>query len=279
MPITGMSTNPILGGNSESCPFVGWKKMISSFFQSPSSKVAVKRRCKFVILVLMLGGSLLSHALAQEKPAITTEIITLSQSGVIRDLFYSNAKGGEGPIKVYSLGFGPPIQYQGDREIIFYHPLKIPTGFEGEKWREVGRVTLPEEASKVMLLFDVASENKKGNEEYRIHAFRNDKERFPPGAYRFFNLSKRPLNGQIGEAKIKIEAQSSQIIQASGDSFGNVELRFFGANNKVIYSSVWAIKERRRSHVFLSRADSKSEKLTVRKIVEPVVPEKEKDGN
>ncbi|MCB1062032.1 MAG: hypothetical protein KDN20_03800 [Verrucomicrobiae bacterium] len=231
----------------------------------------------FAILTLIITAGGASFVAAQEEPGmVKAEILTLGESGVIKDLHFRTIDG-IGKLSVYSRGFGPPIQYQGPQEMVFFRPMPNPEKLEGGDFLVVGRVTLPDRASRVLLLFKPRKDTEK--EAYQILAIDNDLSRFPEGAYRFVNTSTQNLTGRMGQQLFELKPQAFLIVDASSsvDSFGNVELALYRKEDGVskrIYSSVWHVKKSRRTTVFLSTSQSRVQEIEVKKIVEPLVPVK-----
>lgn len=206
---------------------------------------------------------------------VKAEILTLGDSGVIQDLQFRTVDG-IGKLSVYSRGFGPSTPYQGPQEMVFFRPMPNPEKLEGGDFLVVGRVTLPDRASRVLLLFKPKKDAE--SEAYQILAIDNDLTRFPEGAYRFVNTSTRTLTARMGQQLFELKPDAFVVIDASPsvDTFGNVELAFYRKENSVskrIYSSVWHVKKSRRTTVFLSASSSRVQEIEVKKIVEPLVPE------
>lgn len=212
----------------------------------------------------------------EEGKSTGIEVVALSDAGVIRDLHFETREGIQ-KLDIYSRGFAPPVSYKGPPRIIFFRPLEGGENFD-ENRKVVGQVDLPTGASRVMLLFKKsASAESETEESYRVFAFDNDLNRFPAGGYRFFNTADQSLICWLGENRFELGPDSQRIATADGDENGNVTLRIYQDREGElvrIYSSVWQIKDTRRTTVFLTPSDTRVQEVSVRKFVEPVLEER-----
>lgn len=239
----------------------------------------VMRMWTFYFGLLILFQPILRAQQDEESPAVVAEILTLCDSGYIKDLYYTSKSKEPLKMSIYSRGFAPPITYKGAADVKFFRPAAgLEQGFDDEP-NIVGSVRLPAGVDRILLLFEKDRESE--GETYRIFALDNRLSRFPGGSYRFFNTSSITLHGVLGATKFGLKPGESKIVIPSGeDEHNNVELRFFhqeeeSGKMEAIYTSVWNIKSNRRSSVFISASKSRVRKLSIRKIVEPLVVQAE----
>lgn len=232
------------------------------------SKTCLK---KGLAVSCILFVCLSSQSVRSQEEAVKAELLTLAFSGVVRDLNFATTEGVSN-VTVYSRGFGVPTAYEGPREIVFFRPLPNPAGIENQEREIVARATLPG-GGRYLLLFEKSVEG--SAVPYQVTVVDNDLVDFPPGAYRILNLSSRYLAGSFGSNRFRIQAEERSVVTAQGDENGNVEVRFFALaanSSEMIYSSVWQVKDTRRTTVFLLGDSSQKQQLEVRKFVEPIVP-------
>lgn len=227
-----------------------------------------------IFLLTLLFSTRAQSQLDKVNSAIETEITSICDTGFIKDLNYTSSSREPLKMSIYSRGFSPPLKYEGPPEIIFFRPSAI-TDFQFDASATiVGKIALPAGAPRVLLLFERVAPGSEEN--YKIHALDNSLSQFPAGSYRFFNTSKSTLLGYLGSTKFTLKPNQTQIVTASGaDQHNNVELRFFRPDDDTgqmtkIYSSVWNIKKNRRSTVFITPSKTRTKKLSIRKIVEPL---------
>lgn len=225
------------------------------------------------LVILPLFSTVANSVIAQgDGDFVKAEILTLCDSGVIRDLKFQT-KGGVDSFSVYGRGFAPVYRYEGPSHLKFFLAGDVPEGIETPV-NLVGEVDLPVGASRVLLLFE-----KKDDDTFHILAVNNDYADFPPGAIRFVNTTGEALRTRIGEKRFVLPPNESRIFEGKGDQHGNIEIAMYreheGQIPEKIYQSVWRIDERRRTTVFLKAAATRVREIDVRKFSEPIVPEKE----
>ncbi|MCB1229849.1 MAG: hypothetical protein KDN19_06265 [Verrucomicrobiae bacterium] len=236
----------------------------------PSSRLTVATWLVFIALIAAID---LTRADEKDKgPKVS--LVVLSESGVIRDLSFENG-GTVEKLSVYSRGFAPPVKYRGPQHLVFFRPIDPALGFDKDR-EIVGQVDLPANAESVMLLFKTTGNSEK--EAYEIFAFDNDLRRFPAGGYRIFNTTREPVICWLAKNRFELAPKDHHIATADGDENGNVTLRIYRQEKGEltrIYSSVWQVKDTRRTTVFLTPSGTRVQEISVSKFVEPIVPERE----
>lgn len=229
---------------------------------------------RWLATIVAIALASVGMAAQGQEESVKAEILTLSLSGTISDLHFGTADGVT-TTSVYSRGFGVPIEYTGSPELVFFRPSSNPDGFSGASREVIAKARLPNGASRVLLVF----ESMEGEtDRYRVAVFENGHSRFPAGGYRFLNLSKVPFVGVAGTERFTLNPRASAIVAPKGNDQGNVEVKVYSAekgNEGLIYSSVWQIKDTRRTTVFLLPSESAKQGVQVQKFVEPIVPKKE----
>ncbi len=228
-------------------------------------------RLPYALFLLALSGILPgSSALSQEQQWVKVEIRSLCHAGVINGLQFRSKNGIE-KLDIYSRGFGLPLLYQGPRDLVFFRTEQKAEQFEAVV-EVVGQVRIPDAATHLMLLFEKDTEA--DEERYKITAIPNDPRQFPPGAFRFFNITGDLIYAVVDGKEMRLPPRGTQMISTSGNEDGNFEIRMYrnpGPNVEKIYSSVWHTRESRRTNVFLSSSGTRVQEISVKKIVEPVV--------
>jgi hypothetical protein len=234
-----------------------------------SDRLAMKLLPVAVLVLGMCVASLSSHG--QEGDRVRVELVSLAWDRPIKGLLYGAVSEPQ-EMDVYARGFSAPANYEGPALLEFYRLLP-PEEEGGAPVRDVvGRAALPGETSKVLLLFRPLREEE--GERYQVVAMDNSLARFPPGSFRFFNFTNIELVGVVGSETLRVGAGATAIERPRGDENGNVEVRLFtelAGQRRAVYSSVWGVRESRRTSVFILADPSSTRDLEIRKFVEPVV--------
>jgi hypothetical protein len=221
-----------------------------------------------LLLLAVCSGT----AHAQAPVPIKAEIITLSWDGSIKDLWYQGAKGPE-KLDIYDSGFTMPMEYSGPPEIAFYKD-KTALALPHEKRPPPTAVAkLPTTGGSVLLFFttDTTDSNK-----WEVRILDNSLKNFPPGAYRFFNLTKTSIQIAIDKTFYPpIEPKHLSIVPSpTGEPIRDIAL-YIGIGKEIAYSSQWGHRDARRATVFVYPSERGEGRLEVRKFFQAVIPEEE----
>lgn len=228
---------------------------------SPFVKAAC---CLLVSLVLPAISN------AQAPTPIKAEIVTLSWEGNIKDLWYQGIKGPE-KLDIYESGFTIPFEYSGPPTIAFYKD-KAALALPPEKRPPpTGIAKLPANGGSFLLFFTAVANDP---DKWEIRTLDNSLKNFPPGAYRFFNLTENPIQIAIDKTFYPpIEPKHLSIINSpSGEPIRDIAL-YIGIGKKTAYASQWGHRNMRRATVFVSPSLRGEGRLEVRKFFQAVIPE------
>ncbi|MGJ8671351.1 hypothetical protein [Rubritalea sp.] len=81
---------------------------------------------------------------------------------------------------------------------------------------------------------------------------------FPPGSYKFFNLTKTPLQTLINGQKSRVSAGSIKVVDANVPVKGGMLPFIIGANNKIIFETRLFSQPKERKMVFVFPETSKN---------------------
>ena len=219
---------------------------------------------------LLISLALSNVATAQEPEKIKAEIVTLSWEGNIKDLWYQGPKETE-KIDVYESGFTMPLEYSGPPDIAFYKDRTALALPPEKRPPPTAIARLPENGGSVLLFFTTLP-NDPGKWEVRV--LDNSIKKFPPGAYRFFNLTETPIQLAINKTFYPpIESRHLSIITPpTGEPIRDIAL-YIGIGKEIAYSSQWGHRDARRATVFVYPSSRGEGRLEVRKFFQAVIPE------
>lgn len=223
--------------------------------------------CAFLALALSCIAS------AQDPALIKAEIVTLSWNGNIKDLWYQGPKAPE-KLDVYESGFTIPFEYKGPANIAFYKDeaaLALPPE---KRPPPIGIAKLPPNGGSVLLFFTAIANNP---DKWEIRTLDNSLKNFPPGAYRFFNLTETPIQVVIDKTFYPpIDSKNFSIIPSpSGEAIRDIALDIV-IGKKTAYASQWGHRDVRRATVFVYPSIRGEGRLEVRKFFQAVIPESPK---
>ena len=197
------------------------------------------------------------------------ELVTLSWSGNIKNLYYVSSDGLK-TMNVYESGFNIPEEYKGPPTIAFYTDQAVAAMPPEKRPPPVGIAKLPATGGSVLLLFTPVPDSP-GKLDVKV--IDNALAGFPLGAYRVFNLDPKPVliatdrtvHPAIGPQRLAI------LKPASGDPVRDMDVRI-AVNGKEIYSSSWGHRENRRTTVFISPDPRGHDQLLIRKFFQIFTP-------
>lgn len=106
---------------------------------------------------------------------------------------------------------------------------------------------------------------------YTLYAFPDSEADFPPGSFRFFNLTNDRLGLLLGDARVEIPSFQFQTVKPSGPSEQNVPFRIvrWDGNSWVrTLSSEWYYRDQFRTIAFISEGNDYRRSLMIRPIVD-----------
>lgn len=207
---------------------------------------------------------------AQAPETVKAEIVTLSWQGNIKSLWFQGAKDPE-QLDIYESGFAMPFEYTGPSAISFYKDKGV-FDLPPEKRPPPAAVAkLPGNGGSVMLLFTVVPDD---SGKWEVRSFDNSLRSFPPGSYRFFNLTDSPIQIAIDKTVNPPIASKSLAVIAppSGETIRDVMLQIAVGKN-IAYSSQWGHRDVRRATVFVASSTRGERRLEIRKFFQSVIPE------
>lgn len=219
---------------------------------------------------LILCAVLFDRSNAQAPDPIKAEIVTLSWEGNIKDLWFQGNKEPE-KLDVYESGFTMPMEYSGPPDIAFYND-KAALALPPEKRPPPTAIAkLPKNGGSVLLFFTPLPN---GPDKWEIRTLDNSLKNFPPGAYRFFNLTETPIQVAIDKTFYPpIESKHLSIITSpSGEPIRDIAL-YIGIGKEIAYSSQWGHRDARRATVFVYPSTRGEGRLEVRKFFQAVIPD------
>jgi hypothetical protein len=228
----------------------------------------LKTTCCLLLCAVMQGVTR-----AQVPETIKAEIITLSWEGNIKDLWFQGTKEPQN-LDVYESGFTMPTEYSGPSDIVFYKG-KAALALSPEKRPPPAAIAkLPKNGGSVLLLFTAIPNNP---DKWQVRIFDNSLKNFPPGAYRFFNLTQTPIQVAIDKTFYPpIESNHLSLITSpTGEPVRDIAL-YIGIGKEIAYSSQWGHRDARRATVFVYPSTRGDGRLEVRKFFQAVIPESSK---
>ncbi len=219
---------------------------------------------------ILLAVALPMMARAQAPVPIKAEIVTLCWEGNIKDLWYQGNKEPE-KVDIYDSGFTIPTEYTGPPDIAFYKE-KAALYLPPEKRPPPNAIAKLPKSGGSMLLFFTAIANEP--DRWEIRTMDNSLKNFPPGAYRFFNLTETPIQVAIDKTFYPpIESKHLSLIPSpTGEPIRDIAL-YIGIGKEIAYSSQWGHRDARRATVFVYPSTRGEGRLEVRKFFQAVIPE------
>ena len=207
---------------------------------------------------------------AQAPESVKAEIVTLSWQGNIKNLWFQGAKDPE-QLEIYESGFTMPFEYTGPPVISFYKDKGVFALPPEKRPPPVAVAKLPKNGESVMLLFTVAPDD---SGKWEVRSFDNSLASFPPGSYRFFNLTDSPIQIAIDKTvNPPIAPKSLAVISPpSGEAIRDIMLQIAAGKN-IAYSSQWGHRDVRRATVFVASSTRGVGRLEIRKFFQSVIPE------
>lgn len=224
-------------------------------------------------LILLLTGAILAsvavRAFAQAPESVSAKIITLSWNDNIKELWYQT-KDGPMEMEASSRGLTSPVEYTGPA-VIHFHPNKEIFSLPPEERpapRAIAR--LPQTGGDVLFIFTSKEDPKSG---WNIRVVDNSPKNFPPGTYRFLNLTDKPLHIALDGTIGSVRATSTAIIRPpKGEDVRGMNARI-ALGTDIIYSSIWGHEEKRRGNVFIVPDPYGRNGINVRQFYQAFVPD------
>jgi hypothetical protein len=164
----------------------------------------------------------------------------------------------------------PEYRYRGPNPLVFFRER---TGPEGETLREpVASVRVSPNLRQAFFLF-FPIDAPQGAERYRILTVDDSRAAFPPGSYRFINLTDHRIAGQIGDTQFVLPYKENRIVRPEHETGRNISLQLAienpdGWQRKV--STAWLYRDTARSLVFLARD---GDRLAIRSVPQYQIPQ------
>jgi len=172
-------------------------------------------------------------------------------------------------LRLSSESRSPEYRYRGPNPLVFFRER---TGPEGDTIRDpVASIRVPPDLSRALFLF-FPVDAPQGAERYRILTIDDSRAAFPPGSYRFYNLTDHRIAGRIGDSQFVLPLQENRLVRPDHDNGRNIPLQLAvenpdGWQRKV--STAWLYRETARSLVFLARD---GDRLAIRSIPQYEIP-------
>jgi len=202
----------------------------------------MRRQILELIFFCGVGSALLSSAHAQPapaKPATGVDLRAISIGQTIEGIQFASYREG----KLLSSGKMPaifsrfrsePVDYKGAPEILFFDQAP-PASLIAEPDKPapptpVGKCTLPDGSSKILLVFVPAPDRADGMK-YEVLAIDDASTKFPMGTYLFMNFSKKKLIGMVGKTKFEIAPSGHATVNPALPEGGGTNVWIFSAEN------------------------------------------------
>ena len=225
----------------------------------------ILRRAPAFGLSLLISSA--ATSLGQEKNFVKAELVTLSWQSNIKNLWFQ-AKEGLRKLDVYERDFTMPEEYTGPLVIQFYSDeatLRLPPK---ERPAPQAIAKLPASGGKVLLIFAPKPQGEIG---WAVRVLDNSPVNFPPGAYRFMNLTQDPIQVALDQKVAPVKANSLTIIRPNrGEEVRDMPAQI-GVGKNVVFSSIWGHREDRRTTVFVISDPNGRNGLGIRRFYEPVI--------
>lgn len=177
---------------------------------------------------------------------VSVELSLLAWDTEISDIFYESDAGLRS-LEVPGFSRSEPIAYRGSSLLSFFKE-----GGEGEGHVEVAQVELPVDQSKLLLIFFPL-----GDGNYYIHVLPDDRERFPPGITRIFNVTSYPLGIKTKSATFRLPPGEFEDVRGNGRVL-HVDVVYQEENEwKRAFNNIYPLNEDMRSTIFITTSASR----------------------
>lgn len=202
---------------------------------------------------------------AQEE-IFNIRFATLSTGAAIDDIYYKD-NGKPESFVVPNGNVSRFHKYVGPSPLILYR--KEMSAENTVTYIPTAEILLPQNAAELLLLF--SSEDGKS---YHATPLKFSSMEFPKNSYRFYNSTKRPIAGQVGDYQFMVEPQSMETVKVGKREGRSVSMKMAAGEEdgkwKLVYSSRWAIKPDQRVLAFLVEDKRRSTGLRILKYYPPV---------
>ena len=198
--------------------------------------------------------ALCDPSLAQQAPAIKTNLLTYAPAGLPADYkaFYKTAEM-INPFNASASNLGTPVLYTGPRSFIL-RSTKEEFSLPEDQLKltpPLASVTLPPNADTVLLICATDPAGKT-----RLIAYDVSSETLTRGSYRVFNFSSKSLSIILGDQRFTVSSKSDKAVSDPNWQKETLALTLQIATitdnkAKLVYSNFWEHYPQRRSLMFL----------------------------
>ena len=230
-----------------------------------------------VFALVVVGAAFTSptaaQTAAQNRETVRLRFSVLAWEPIKQDIYYANAEDNE-KLRIPSEYRSDLYRYEGPPQITFF---RTRAGPDGETVRvPVARAEIDRSIRRPLFLFFPNREESDEDTEFRILTIDDSPDAFPPGSYRFFNLTDHRIAGQIADERFVLDQGAAGVlVRPSAETNRNLALQLAvenpgGWERKV--STRWLYRDNARHIVFLARD---GERLAIRSIPQYEIPENE----
>lgn len=183
-----------------------------------------------------------------EPLAINFSAISLGQP--LREPLWLVTENQQIPLSIHNRRRSENIEYVGPNPMVFHRKLETEDGTE---WEVVTEVEIASTLSQPLIFFMERDEG------YRTAVIEDSFDHYPPGSYRFYNLTDDELMGRLGNEQVRmLPRQTISLLNPFHDD-GKVPVRFVvrePGGYSPIYAADWNHYESFRYLIFIATRQS-----------------------